>query len=59
MVSRIGSWIASLNNIPNVKYLSIVLGPLLSSNLIEYPTSYPYITSWIELNKNINKESYQ
>ena len=33
-----GSSIASLNSIPSVWYLSLVLGPQQSSNLTEYPT---------------------
>lgn len=40
------SFIASLNNIPSVMYFKNVLGEVMSSNRIEYPTSWP---SWTAL----------
>jgi hypothetical protein len=36
---------ASRSNIPSVMYLSIVWGPVMSSNRIEYPTCSPSLTS--------------
>mmetsp|Transcript_9713 Transcript_9713/g.33852 ORF Transcript_9713/g.33852 Transcript_9713/m.33852 type:complete len:224 (+) Transcript_9713:1758-2429(+) len=40
-----GSFIASLKSIPSVMYLSTVLGDVLSSKRIVYPTCSPSVTS--------------